>query len=156
MGFSRVAEDRGLDEAASIRLPERSEVSKLRLDVAWKFWNPKKEPEDEMEGVNVEFAIKFFDSNVGASVPHVTAHGRARGLGDWGAHAPQLGASASSSAAAAAAAAHEHMSLRQMASGLYSTSAKQVHARARKRKHPKASGVYSICAPGKHPHVLPE
>eukprot|EP00967_Tisochrysis_lutea_P141961 scaffold261539_cov15-Tisochrysis_lutea.AAC.1 len=64
LGFSRVYEDRSLDEAASVRLPEPTQVSKLRLDVAWKFWNPKKEPEEEMEGVNVEFAIKFFDGNV--------------------------------------------------------------------------------------------
>ena len=53
-----------MDEAASFRLPEATQVKKLRLDVAWKYWNPKKEPEEEMEGVNVEFAIKFFDTNV--------------------------------------------------------------------------------------------
>jgi hypothetical protein len=64
LGFSRAFEDRGLNEAASIRLPDPATVDKLRLDVAWKLWNLNKEPEDEMEGVNVEFAIKFFDANV--------------------------------------------------------------------------------------------
>ncbi|KAF5842921.1 hypothetical protein DUNSADRAFT_3948 [Dunaliella salina] len=74
LGFSRVYEDRSLDEAASTRLPEPTQVSKLRLDVAWKFWNPKKEPEEEMEGVNVEFAIKFFDGNRHFKIWHDNVH----------------------------------------------------------------------------------
>lgn len=69
LGFSRAYEDRSLSEAASFRLPEgaTAAVDKLRLDVAWKFWS--REPEDEMEDVAVEFAIKFYDANVGGALP---------------------------------------------------------------------------------------
>jgi len=58
--FSRQYEDNDLVEAASVRLPDPAAVSKLRLDVGWKFWG--KTPEDEIENTAVEFVIKFYNA----------------------------------------------------------------------------------------------
>lgn len=66
LGFSRKFEDCALDAAASVRLPEPARVTKLRLDVGWKFWG--KTPEDEIENTAVEFAVKFYNAAVGGGV----------------------------------------------------------------------------------------
>lgn len=72
MGFSRAYEDYGLKEAASFRLPEPGTCEKLRLDVAWKFWH--RGPEEEMEGVSMEFVIKFFDGSVSGGAGGAAAY----------------------------------------------------------------------------------
>lgn len=58
--FSRQYQDDDLNEAASVRLPAPTTVTKLRVDVGWKFWGST--PEDEIENTSVEFAIKFYDA----------------------------------------------------------------------------------------------
>lgn len=58
--FSRQYQDDDLNEAASVRLPAPTTVTKLRVDVGWKFWGST--PEDEIENTSVEFDIKFYDA----------------------------------------------------------------------------------------------
>ena len=59
--FSRIHEDVEINAAASTREAEPVVAQKLRLDVGWKFW---RKPEDEIEGAEVEFAIKFYNAMV--------------------------------------------------------------------------------------------
>lgn len=44
------------------------QVGRLRVDIGWKFWAKRTVPEDEIEGAAVEWAIKFYDAQVGAGV----------------------------------------------------------------------------------------